>query len=86
MRIKSIIFATAGTLGCIASLLLASGIETTGNFAAMCGWAIASVSVFGISIALIGVANVYADEADEAARKAHKYSPKHTVKGGRKAG
>lgn len=86
MRVKSVVLAAVGTLGCVASLLLASGIESTGNFAQMCGWALASFCTFGLSMVLIGIASVYADAADERdrRRKAHNYRPKHTVKASKK--
>lgn len=86
MRVKSVILAAAGTIGCVASLMLASGIESTGSFAQMCGWALASFVAFGFSMVLIGIASVYADAADERdrRRKAHSYHPKHTVKASKK--
>lgn len=63
---------TAAIVAGVASLLVASGVETAATFGGMIGYSLAAVAVFALALPCVGYARWLEMEADRIGRPVHR--------------
>lgn len=72
LRRRANMLYTSAIAAGIASLLVASGIETAASFGGMIGYSLAAVAVFALALPCVGYARWLEMEADRIGRPVHR--------------